>query len=202
MMVMDCEGVDDKPLRDCTDEDVRLIVASYANRGSMKLFDDEWFLRTTLEARERERNPLADAGLIPLLGLGWSRLLLGAARRNSLVRLHSAYVAGLTIAFNDGERRRRRRRARAQLIDAQAGAFIETSAGRTDSQTKGVSVSTQEQGGAQGQDSPMEPDSPQEPTPGEPGTMPEEPRTAPDAPTMPEEPDLAPPESPEESGDS
>jgi hypothetical protein len=87
MMVMDCEGVDDKPLRDCTDEDVRLIVASYANRGSMKLFDDEWFLRTTLEARERERNPLADAGLIPLLGLGWSRLLLGAARRNSLVRL-------------------------------------------------------------------------------------------------------------------
>jgi hypothetical protein len=114
----------------------------------------------------------------------------------------SAYVAGLTIAFNDGERRRRRRRARAQLIDAQAGAFIETSAGRTDSQTKGVSVSTQEQGGAQGQDSPMEPDSPQEPTPGEPGTMPEEPRTAPDAPTMPEEPDLAPPESPEESGDS
>jgi hypothetical protein len=91
---------------------------------------------------------------------------------------------------------------RAQLIDAQAGAFIESPEGRTDSQTKGVSVSTQEQDGEQGPGSPMEPDSPREPTPGEPGTMPEEPRTAPDAPTMPEEPDLAPPESPEESSNS
>jgi hypothetical protein len=86
MMVMDCEGVDDKPLRDCTDEDVRLIVASYANRGSMKLFDDDWWLRTTLEMREYERNPLEDAGLISLLSLAWSRLLLGAARRSSAVR--------------------------------------------------------------------------------------------------------------------
>ena len=87
---------------------------------------------------------------------------------------------------------------RAQPIDAQVGALIESSEGRTGSQTKGVSVSTQDQGGAQEPDSPMEPDSPQEPTPGEPGTMPEEPGTAPDAPTMPEEPDLAPPEPPEE----
>jgi hypothetical protein len=73
MMVMDYEGVDDKPLRDCPDEDVRLIVAFHANRGSMKLFDDEWFLSTTLlEMRERERNALEDAGLA-LLSLAWSR---------------------------------------------------------------------------------------------------------------------------------
>jgi hypothetical protein len=36
-------------------------------------------------------------------------------------------------------------------------------------------------------------ETPQEPMPGEPGTMPQEPGTALEAPTMPEDPDLAPP---------
>jgi len=72
-------------------------------------------------------------------------------------------------------------------------------AGKTGSQTKGASVSMQDQqGGAQ---EPESPDKPEEPTPGEPGTMPEEPGTTLGAPTMPEDPDRDPSQPPpDESG--
>jgi hypothetical protein len=91
MMVMNYEGVEDKPLRDCTDEDVRAIVAFHSQRVSKypeleKLFDENWWLRATLEQREWERNPLEDVGSFPLLGLAWSRLMLEAARRSLVVR--------------------------------------------------------------------------------------------------------------------
>ncbi len=87
MMVMGYPGVDFKPLRDCTDEEVRAIVDYHSQRGSTKLFDRDWWLRMTLESREKERNPLEGVGFFPLLGLSWSHLLLEAARRSSVVRL-------------------------------------------------------------------------------------------------------------------
>jgi hypothetical protein len=72
--------------------------------------------------------------------------------------------------------------------------------GRSAFPTKGVSVSMQEQGGAQ---EPESPDQPQEPTPGEPGTMPDDPSPAPEAPDMPSDPDREPAQSPpDESGSS
>jgi hypothetical protein len=72
--------------------------------------------------------------------------------------------------------------------------------GRSAFPTKGVSVSMQEQGGAQ---EPESPDQPQEPTPGEPGTMPDDPSPAPEAPNMPSDPDREPAQSPpDESGSS
>jgi hypothetical protein len=80
------EGIEEKPLRDCTDEDVRTIVAFHSSRGSMKLFDEDWWLRNMLELRERDRNPLDGVGFFPLLGLAWSQLVLEAARRSSVVR--------------------------------------------------------------------------------------------------------------------
>ena len=75
-------------------------------------------------------------------------------------------------------------------------------AGKTGSQTKGASVSMQDQqGGAQ---EPESPDKPEEPTiPGEPGTTPDEPSPAPDAPTMTEDPDRDPSQPPpDESGNA
>ena len=59
-------------------------------------------------------------------------------------------------------------------------------------------MSMQEQGGVQ---EPESHDQPQEPTPGEPGTMPDEPSQAPEAPDMPGDPDREPAQSPpDESG--
>jgi hypothetical protein len=80
------EGIEEKPLRDCTDEDVRTIVAFHSSRGSMKLFDEDWWLRNMLELRERDRNPLEGVGFFPLLGLAWWRLKSEAACRSSAVR--------------------------------------------------------------------------------------------------------------------
>jgi hypothetical protein len=90
-MVLGCEGVEDKPLRDCTDDDVRAIVAFLSHRvlkrpELKKLFGEDWWLRTVLEEREWERNPFEGEGFFPLLGLAWSRLTLEAARRSSAVR--------------------------------------------------------------------------------------------------------------------
>ena len=84
MMVPACEGVEEKPLRDCTDEDVRAIVAFQSHRG--KLFDEDWWLRTMLELREEEHNPLEGEGFFSLLGLAWWRLESKAARRSSTAR--------------------------------------------------------------------------------------------------------------------
>jgi hypothetical protein len=73
-------------------------------------------------------------------------------------------------------------------------------AGRSVFPTKGASVSMQEQGGAQ---EPESPDQPQEPTPGEPGTVSDEPSPGPEAPDMPSDPDREPAQSPpDESGSS
>jgi hypothetical protein len=85
------EGIEDKPLRDCTDEEVRAIVAFHSQRGSRhpeleRLFDEDWWLRTMLELREQDRNPLEGEGFFSLLGFAWSRLVLKAARRSSAVR--------------------------------------------------------------------------------------------------------------------
>ena len=73
-------------------------------------------------------------------------------------------------------------------------AFESGAGGRNDLQTKGASMSTQQQGGAQ------EPEAPEAPRREEPGQMPEEPGTAPEAPTMPEEPDDPSESPPDESG--
>jgi hypothetical protein len=71
-------------------------------------------------------------------------------------------------------------------------------AGRSGLPTKGDSVSMQ--GGAQ---EPESPDQPEGPTPGEPGTMPDEPSPAPEAPDMPADPDREPAQTPpDESGSS
>jgi hypothetical protein len=35
------EGIEEKPLRDCTDEDFRTIAAFHSSHGSMKLLFDE-----------------------------------------------------------------------------------------------------------------------------------------------------------------
>jgi len=87
-MVMGYPGIETKPLRDCTDEEVRWIAAYHGRRETpVKLFDEEWWLRTTLATRAEERNPLAGVGLLPLAGLALSRLSLEAARRSSAVRL-------------------------------------------------------------------------------------------------------------------
>jgi hypothetical protein len=85
-----------------------------------------------------------------------------------------------------------------RLVAAQE--LDEDPAGRSAFPTKGASVSTQDQGGAQ---EPESPDQPKEPTPGEPGTMPDEPSPAPEAPDMPPDPDREPAQSPpDESGSS
>jgi hypothetical protein len=87
IMVTGYSGVDEKPLRDCTDEEVRAIVAFHSERGNPTgLFDGDWWLGTMLEIREQDRYPLEDCDLFSLLGLAWGRLTLAAARRSSLVR--------------------------------------------------------------------------------------------------------------------
>jgi hypothetical protein len=91
VMVLGCEGVEDKPLRDCTDGDVRAIVAFLSHRVLKrpeleKLFGEDWWLRTVLEEREWERNPFEGEGFFPLLGLAWWRLESKAARRSSAAR--------------------------------------------------------------------------------------------------------------------
>jgi hypothetical protein len=85
-MVADVPGVGQKPLRDCTDEEVQAIAKHYSQFGSTEMFDEDWWLRQALEAREEARNPLEGVGFFPLLGLAWSHLLLEAARRSSVVR--------------------------------------------------------------------------------------------------------------------
>jgi hypothetical protein len=83
-MVADVPGVGEKPLRDCTDEEVRAIAEHYSQFGSTDFFGEDWWLRHAMEAREEARNPLPGVGFLPLLGLAWSRLLLEAARRSSI----------------------------------------------------------------------------------------------------------------------
>jgi hypothetical protein len=60
-------------------------------------------------------------------------------------------------------------------------------------------MSMQEQGGAQESESP---DQAQEPTPGEPGTMPDDPSPAPETPDMPSDPEREPAQSPPDESSS
>ena len=84
--------------------------------------------------------------------------------------------------------------SRPGIAYGRGSAFESGAGGRNDLQTKGASMSTQQQGGAQ------EPEAPEAPRREEPGQMPEEPGTAPEAPTMPEEPDDPSESPPDESG--
>jgi hypothetical protein len=104
-MMADVPGVGWKPLRDCSDEEVHAIARYHSQLGTLRLFDEDWFLRHTMEAREQERNPLEGVGFFPLLGLAWSRLLLAAARRSSLARLLLRFLYRIRHRVEDRLRR-------------------------------------------------------------------------------------------------
>jgi hypothetical protein len=106
MIVTGYEGVEEKPLRDCTDADVRAMAAWHSQRVSKrpeleKLFGGDWFLQTFLEQREQERNPLEGVGFFPLLGFAWWRLESEAAIRSSAAR----WLFRLRGRIKDGFRR-------------------------------------------------------------------------------------------------
>ena len=104
-MMAHVPGVGWKPLRDCSDEEVHAIARYHSQRGTLRLFDEDWFLRHTMEAREKERHPLEGVGFFPLLGLAWSRVLLAAARRSSLARalVRLFYRLEDRVRRNDGD---------------------------------------------------------------------------------------------------
>ena len=104
-MMAHVPGIGWKPLRDCNDEQVHAIARYHSQRGTLRLFDEDWFLRHTMEAREEEQHLLEGVGFFALLGLAWSRVLLAAARRSSLARALVRWFYRLEdrVRRNDGD---------------------------------------------------------------------------------------------------
>jgi hypothetical protein len=48
-MMAHVPGVGWKPLRDCSDEEVHAIARYHSQRGTLRLFDEDWFLRHTMK---------------------------------------------------------------------------------------------------------------------------------------------------------
>jgi integrase len=66
-MMADVPGVGWKPLRDCSDEEVHAIARYHSQLGTLRLFDEDWFLRHTMEAREEERNPPSESAVAAII---------------------------------------------------------------------------------------------------------------------------------------
>jgi len=85
-MVAEVPGVGRKPLRDCTDKELRAIARQFAERGKkLGLFTYDELLRMVFEARDEERRRTSvRPGYVALLW--WDRLLCWAESRSRLIR--------------------------------------------------------------------------------------------------------------------